>query len=86
MHMDYGNNMWSMPLEGPAEAVAAIVYYSDTKDTGGGTAIVPRQSKVDPTGSVHWQKSGEVQLVCSKIVLKIDNFNTIGEISTRIIR
>ena len=49
MHMDYGNNMYGMPLPGePLAAVAAIIYYSDTEDTGGGTAIVPRISDDDP--------------------------------------
>ena len=45
MHMDYGNNTflhpsdWNMP-----EAVAIIIYFSDINDTGGGTAIIPRQN------------------------------------------
>ena len=42
MHMDYGNNMWTHPPTQP-DVVAAIVYYSDTRDTGGATTVVPRQ-------------------------------------------
>ena len=48
MHMDYGNNTflhpsdWNMP-----ETVAIIIYFSDINDTGGGTAIVPRQNDDD---------------------------------------
>ena len=48
MHMDYGNNMFGMPDDGPPQAVAAIVYYSDTLETGGGTAVVPRTGPDDP--------------------------------------
>lgn len=49
MHMDYGNNMYGMPLPNePLQAVAAIVYYSNTEETGGATAIVPRISDTDP--------------------------------------
>jgi hypothetical protein len=49
MHMDYGNNsflhpdVWSEP-----EAVSVIIYLSDTKVTGGGTAVVPRKGLNDP--------------------------------------
>ena len=43
MHMDYGNNTFLHPSTwDKPEAVAAIVYFSDTSNTGGGTAIVPR--------------------------------------------
>jgi len=48
IHMDYGNNQWSMPEAGRPQAVAAIVYYSETKTTGGATAIVPRRGQDDP--------------------------------------
>jgi len=48
MHMDYGNNQWSVPQLGRPQAVAAIVYYSDTRKTGGATAIVPRRGQDDP--------------------------------------
>ena len=43
IHMDYGNHTFLHPSkwEEP-EAVAAIVYFSDVKDTGGETAIVPK--------------------------------------------
>lgn len=43
IHMDYGNNTWLHPpkWENP-NAVAAIVYYSNTKKTGGSTALVER--------------------------------------------
>lgn len=48
MHMDYGNNTflhpspWSNP-----ESVAAIIYFSDTNETEGKTAVVPRQGNDD---------------------------------------
>jgi len=47
--MDYGNHYWTHPppFDRP-DAVAAIVYYSDTSETGGGTAIVSRQGENDP--------------------------------------
>jgi len=49
IHMDYGNHYWTHPppFDRP-NAVAAIVYYSDTSETGGATAIVPRQGENDP--------------------------------------
>lgn len=47
MHMDYGNHYWGMPPRVP-DMVAAIIYYSNTSDTGGATAVVPRQSEFDP--------------------------------------
>ena len=42
MHMDYGNNTFlhPTPWETP-EAVAAIIYFTDTHKTGGGTRVVP---------------------------------------------
>jgi len=52
VHMDYGNNQWDMPTPGHPVAVAAIVYYSHTAATGGGTAVVPRQGPDDPV--YHW--------------------------------
>jgi len=40
--MDYGNNMWGFPPPwNKPNAVAMILYYSDTTKTGGGTAVVP---------------------------------------------
>ena len=48
IHMDYGNhtflhiNDWDEP-----EAVAMIIYLSDIKETGGGTAVVKRLGKND---------------------------------------
>lgn len=48
MHMDYGNNQWSVQELQRPQAVAAIVYYSDTRKTGGATAIVPRRGQDDP--------------------------------------
>ena len=48
MHMDYGNNTflhpspWSNP-----ESVAVIIYFSDTNETEGKTAVVPRQGNDD---------------------------------------
>lgn len=43
MHMDYGNHTFLHPSswEEP-EAVAAIVYFSNIQETGGGTALVPK--------------------------------------------
>ena len=42
VHMDYGNNMWGFPPSwNKPNAVAMILYYSDTTKTGGGTAVVP---------------------------------------------
>ena len=48
IHMDYGNNYWTHPpkWETP-DMVAAIVYYSDTKKTGGSTAVVSRRGDND---------------------------------------
>tara|TARA_A100001015_G_scaffold71144_1_gene78820 strand:+ start:6955 stop:7878 length:924 start_codon:yes stop_codon:yes gene_type:complete len=42
MHMDYGNNSFLHPSswDNP-EAVAAIIYFTDTYKTGGGTRVVP---------------------------------------------
>jgi len=51
VHMDYGNNQWDMPQPGEPVAVAALVYYSDTAETGGATAVVPRQGLNDPVYS-----------------------------------
>lgn len=48
MHMDYGNNTFLHPSPwNTPEAVAAIVYFSDTTETHGGTAIVPKKDKHD---------------------------------------
>ena len=48
MHMDYGNNTFLHPSKWDnPEAVAAIIYFSDTKKTGGGTAVVPKNGKQD---------------------------------------
>ena len=48
MHFDAYNNslLCPPPFETP-NVVAAIVYLSDTTDTGGGTAVVPRQGSDD---------------------------------------
>ena len=43
LHQDYGNNTWVVPNWERPQAVAAIVYYSDLQDTGGATALVPRE-------------------------------------------
>lgn len=48
MHMDYGNNMLLHPEWDSPEAVAAIVYYDDSEEVGGGTAFVPRRGETDP--------------------------------------
>lgn len=48
MHMDYGNNTFLHPSKwNSPEAVAAIVYFSDTSETGGGTAVVPKKRDKD---------------------------------------
>ena len=48
IHMDYGNNTWLHPpkWEHP-NAVAAIIYYSNTEETGGSTALVERNGNND---------------------------------------
>ena len=48
IHMDWGNNYWTHPPEWDnPDMVAAIVYYSDTKVTGGSTALVSRNGDND---------------------------------------
>tara|TARA_Y100000813_G_scaffold182376_1_gene152054 strand:- start:137 stop:1045 length:909 start_codon:yes stop_codon:yes gene_type:complete len=48
IHMDYGNNMWSHPPKwNNPNAVAAIIYYSNTEKTGGATALVERKGDND---------------------------------------
>lgn len=49
MHMDYGNHYWTHPPRDwyQPDAIAAIVYYSDTRKTGGDTAVVPRTGPND---------------------------------------
>lgn len=49
IHVDYPNHttVHPSPWDRP-EAVEMIVYYSDHKDTGGSTAVVPRQGPDDP--------------------------------------
>ena len=46
MHMDFGNHYWGIPPKDP-NMIAAIVYYSDTNETGGATALVPRNGNED---------------------------------------
>ena len=48
MHMDYGNNTFLHPpkWENP-EAVSIIIYLSDISETGGGTSVVPRNTKTN---------------------------------------
>ena len=48
VHMDYGNNMWvhPPPWDQP-NAVSIIIYLSDVRQTGGGTAVTPRQGDED---------------------------------------
>ena len=48
MHMDYGNNTILHPQWESPEVVAAVVYYDDCNETGGGTGYVPRQGIEDP--------------------------------------
>lgn len=48
MHMDYGNNSFLHPPHwDDPECVAMIVYLSDIKKTGGGTAVVPKNNNTD---------------------------------------
>ncbi len=49
IHVDYPNHttVHPSPWDRP-EAVEMIVYYSDHQDTGGATAVVPRQGPDDP--------------------------------------
>ena len=48
MHMDYGNNTVSHPQWDTPDVVAAIVYYDDIEETGGGTGYVSRRGLSDP--------------------------------------
>lgn len=48
MHMDYGNNTVLHPQWDAPDVVAAIVYYDDFEETGGGTGFVPRRGVDDP--------------------------------------
>ena len=48
MHMDYGNNTVLHPQWDTPDVVAALVYYDDCDETGGGTAYVPRHGVDDP--------------------------------------
>lgn len=46
MHMDYGNNTFLHPSKWDnPEAVSIIMYLSDILETGGGTSVVPRNTK-----------------------------------------
>lgn len=48
MHMDYGNNSFLHPSNwDEPECVAMIVYLSDIKKTGGGTALVPKNNNTN---------------------------------------
>jgi hypothetical protein len=48
IHMDYGNHTWVHPPRwNKPNVVAAIVYLSDTRETGGATAVVARRGGVD---------------------------------------
>jgi len=48
MHMDYGNNSLLHPQWDAPDAVAAVIYYDDFNETGGGTGYVPRRGVDDP--------------------------------------
>lgn len=50
MHMDYPNNYLTYPNENwnTPESVAAIVYFDDERECGGGTRVVPRMGESDP--------------------------------------
>lgn len=48
MHMDYGNNSLLHPQWDAPDAVAAVIYYDDFNETGGGTGYVPRRGIDDP--------------------------------------
>jgi hypothetical protein len=48
IHMDWGNHYWTHPPPwNEPNMVAAIIYYSDTKKTGGSTSIVSRKGDND---------------------------------------
>jgi hypothetical protein len=63
---DYGNHtLVSPPGWYSPEAVAMIIYYSDSDEVGGSTALVPREGDTDPAykwpliampglGGIHW--------------------------------
>lgn len=48
MHMDYGNNTVLHPQWDAPDVVAAVVYYDDFDETGGGTGFVTRRGADDP--------------------------------------
>ena len=48
MHMDYGNNTVLHPQWDTPDVVAAVVYYDDCDETGGGTGYVTRRGVDDP--------------------------------------
>lgn len=49
MHMDFGNHCFTKPAPWPTpEVIACIVYFDDTRETGGATALVPYQPDLYP--------------------------------------
>jgi hypothetical protein len=49
IYTDYGNNTLVHPPDWyDPECVAMIIYYSDSDECGGSTALVPRQGVDDP--------------------------------------
>jgi len=57
MHFDaYNNTLLCPPPFGTPDVVAAIVYLTDTSDSGGSTAVVPRQGPDD-----EWYQSARAQ-------------------------
>jgi hypothetical protein len=49
MHCDYPNHSLVMPPSWHSpEVVSIIVYYDESEDTGGQTAVVPREGERDP--------------------------------------
>jgi len=62
VHIDGFNHYLTFPTEwDKPEAVAIIVYYDDTNECGGGTAVVPRMGEDDP--AYHGQPGAESPLM-----------------------
>ena len=75
MHMDYGNNTFLHPSDwNNPEYVAAIIYFSDTNETGGKTAVVPENGVNDELYQfpyINMQDKINTNFIMIKIILKI---------------
>jgi len=60
MHMDFGNNSFTSPTWSNPEAVAAIVYFDDTRETGGATSVVPYTPTLYPFDA--WKRMPGIDL------------------------